>query len=141
MALVQFDCTSAIHVGRRVSDWLFADRTRVRMALIDIAKRVGLTEEQVDDIGSYQTTSRFNDNDKLILRYAEELTLSARVDDDLSSKVENNCRQGQYYRSHRRDRPLEHDGAQPQRLRGRTRIVVRAKRGLITPASLGHSRL
>jgi alkylhydroperoxidase family enzyme len=42
---------------------------------IDIAKRVGLTQEQVDDIGSYQTSSRFNDGDKLILRYAEELTL------------------------------------------------------------------
>jgi alkylhydroperoxidase family enzyme len=55
---------------------------------IDIAKRVGLTQEQVDDIGSYQTSSRFNDDDKLILRYAEELTLKARVDDDLFSKVE-----------------------------------------------------
>jgi alkylhydroperoxidase family enzyme len=55
---------------------------------IDIAKRVGLTQEQVDDIGSYQTSSRFNDDDKLILRYAEELTLNARVDDDLFSKVE-----------------------------------------------------
>src|SRR5216684_2790407 len=55
---------------------------------IDIAKRVGLTQEQVDDIGSYQTSSRFNDDDKLILRYAEELTLNARVDDDLFTKVE-----------------------------------------------------
>jgi alkylhydroperoxidase family enzyme len=31
---------------------------------IDIAKRVGLTPEQVDDIASYQTSSRFNDDDK-----------------------------------------------------------------------------
>ena len=55
---------------------------------IPIAKGVGLTQEQVDDIGSYQTSSRFNDDDKLILRYAEELTLNARVDDDLFTKVE-----------------------------------------------------
>jgi alkylhydroperoxidase family enzyme len=55
---------------------------------IPIAKGVGLTQEQVDDIGSYKTSSRFNDDDKLILRYAEELTLNARVDDDLFAKVE-----------------------------------------------------
>src|SRR5712692_5422187 len=58
------------------------------IALRGCAKRVGLTQEQVDDIGSYQTSSRFNDDDKLILRYAEELTLNARVDDDLFTKVE-----------------------------------------------------
>jgi alkylhydroperoxidase family enzyme len=55
---------------------------------IDIAKRVGLTQEQIDDIGSYATSSRFTDNDKLILRYAEELTTKARADDDLFRKVE-----------------------------------------------------
>jgi alkylhydroperoxidase family enzyme len=55
---------------------------------IPIAKGVGLTQEQVDDIGSYKTSSRFNDDDKLILRYAEELTQNARVDDDLFAKVE-----------------------------------------------------
>jgi 4-carboxymuconolactone decarboxylase len=55
---------------------------------VDIAKRVGLTQEQIDDIGSYSTSSRFNDDDKLILRYAEELTTKARADDDLFRKVE-----------------------------------------------------
>jgi alkylhydroperoxidase family enzyme len=44
--------------------------------------------EQVDDIGSYRASSRFNDGDKLILRHAEELTLNARVNDNLFSKVE-----------------------------------------------------
>ena len=53
------------------------------MRHIDIAKRVGPTQEQVDDIGSYRASSRSNDGDKLILRYAEELTLNARVNDDL----------------------------------------------------------
>jgi alkylhydroperoxidase family enzyme len=55
---------------------------------IDIAKREGISQQQIDDIGSYRTSSRFGDNDKLILQYAEELTTKARVDDDLFRKVE-----------------------------------------------------
>lgn len=55
---------------------------------IDIAKRVGLSQEQIDDIGNYQSSSRFTPDDKVILRYAEELTQNARVDDDLYSKAE-----------------------------------------------------
>lgn len=54
---------------------------------IDIARQVGITQEQINDIGTYQTSNRFNDNDKLVLRYAEELTTKARVDDDLFAKV------------------------------------------------------
>src|SRR5712692_6822906 len=55
---------------------------------IDIAKRCGLTQEQIDDVGDYQTSSRFTPDDRVILRYAEELTLNARVDDDLFARAE-----------------------------------------------------
>jgi len=55
---------------------------------IDIAKRCGLSQEQIDDIGNYQSSSRFTPDDKVILRYAEELTQKARVDDDLYAKAE-----------------------------------------------------
>jgi len=55
---------------------------------IEIARREGISQEQIDDIGSYRNSARFSDNDKLILQYAEELTTSARVDDDLFRKVE-----------------------------------------------------
>ncbi len=55
---------------------------------IEIAKREGISQEQIDEIGSYRTSSRFSDNDKLILQYAEELTTKAQVDDDLFRKVE-----------------------------------------------------
>jgi alkylhydroperoxidase family enzyme len=55
---------------------------------IDIAKREGITQQQIDEIGSYRTSRQFTDNDKLILQYAEELTNKARVDDDLYRKVE-----------------------------------------------------
>jgi alkylhydroperoxidase family enzyme len=55
---------------------------------IDIGKREGITQPQIDEIGSYRTSRQFTDNDKLILQYAEELTNKARVDDDLYRKVE-----------------------------------------------------
>lgn len=55
---------------------------------IDIAKREGISQQQIDEIGSYRTSQQFSDNDKLILQYAEELTTKARVDDDLYRKVE-----------------------------------------------------
>jgi alkylhydroperoxidase family enzyme len=55
---------------------------------IDIAKKCGLTQEQIDDVGNYQTSSRFTPDDKVILRYAEELTQKARVDDALFASAE-----------------------------------------------------
>jgi alkylhydroperoxidase family enzyme len=54
---------------------------------IDIALRVGLTREQIDNIGSYPTSPLFTDEDKLILRYADDLTQKARIDDDLFRQV------------------------------------------------------
>ena len=56
---------------------------------IEIAERVGLSRAQIDSIGSYQTSALFSDADKLILRYAEELTLKALVDDQLFRQVQN----------------------------------------------------
>jgi 4-carboxymuconolactone decarboxylase len=56
---------------------------------IEIAERVGLTRAQIDNIGSYQTSPLFTPEDKLILRYAEELTVKARVDDQLFQQVQN----------------------------------------------------
>jgi alkylhydroperoxidase family enzyme len=55
---------------------------------IEIAQRAGLTREQIDAIGSYQSSPLFTDNDKLVLRYAEDLTMKAKVDDDLFARVE-----------------------------------------------------
>ncbi|HXR26198.1 MAG TPA: carboxymuconolactone decarboxylase family protein, partial [Candidatus Binataceae bacterium] len=55
---------------------------------IDIAKRCGLSQEQIDNVGNYQSSSLFNADDKVILRYAEELTQKARVDDNLYAQAE-----------------------------------------------------
>ena len=56
---------------------------------IEIAEGVGLTRAQIDNIGSYQTSPLFSEDDKLILRYADELTTKARVDDQLFQQVQN----------------------------------------------------
>ena len=56
---------------------------------IGIAQQTGVSREQIDQIDSYRTSPLFSDDDKLILRYAEELTLKAQVDDDLFRQVQN----------------------------------------------------
>jgi alkylhydroperoxidase family enzyme len=55
---------------------------------IEIAKRVGLTQRQIDEVGSWRESAAFTDDEKTILRYAEELTTKARVDDDLFRRAE-----------------------------------------------------
>jgi len=55
---------------------------------IGVALKNGITGEQLDHIDSYQTSPSFSDDDKLVLRYAEELTLRAQVDDDLFRQLE-----------------------------------------------------
>jgi alkylhydroperoxidase family enzyme len=54
---------------------------------IEIAEGVGISREQIDNIGSYQTSSLFSDDDKLIIRYAEDLTQKGQVDDELFRQV------------------------------------------------------
>jgi alkylhydroperoxidase family enzyme len=55
---------------------------------IDIAKKCGLSQEQIDNVGNYQSSPLFTADDKVILGYAEELTTHARVDDDLYARAE-----------------------------------------------------
>ena len=56
---------------------------------IPIAEQVGISREQIDNVGSYQDSALFSGDDKLILRYADELTLKATVDDGLFQQVAN----------------------------------------------------
>ncbi len=55
---------------------------------IDIAKKCGLSQEQIDNVGNYQSCPLFSADDKVVLRYADELTRNARVDDDLYAQAE-----------------------------------------------------
>jgi alkylhydroperoxidase family enzyme len=55
---------------------------------IGVARKTGVAREQIDHIDSYQTSSLFSDDDRMILRYAEDLTLKAQVDDELFGQVQ-----------------------------------------------------
>jgi alkylhydroperoxidase family enzyme len=55
---------------------------------IDIAEKCGLSRAQIDAVGNYKDSPLINGDDKLILRYADELTMRAKVDDDLFASVE-----------------------------------------------------
>jgi alkylhydroperoxidase family enzyme len=55
---------------------------------IDIAEKCGLSRAQINAVSDYKDSPLFNGDDKLILRYADELTMRAKVDDDLFASVE-----------------------------------------------------
>jgi AhpD family alkylhydroperoxidase len=52
-----------------------------------VGMRVGLTEEQIQQIADYAASSAFSALEKLVLRYAEELTRSARSSDEIVSEL------------------------------------------------------
>jgi alkylhydroperoxidase family enzyme len=54
---------------------------------ITIAEHTGISRAQIDNIAAYATSSLFSDDDKLIIKYAEDLTLKGQVDDDLFRQV------------------------------------------------------
>jgi 4-carboxymuconolactone decarboxylase len=55
---------------------------------IGIAQQTGISREQIDNIGSYQTSSLFSNDDKLVLRYAEELTVKTQVEEELFRQLQ-----------------------------------------------------
>ncbi|MGE0680129.1 MAG: carboxymuconolactone decarboxylase family protein [Candidatus Binatia bacterium] len=54
---------------------------------ISIAEKTGISRAQIDNIGAYATSSLFDADDKLIIKYAEDLTLKGQVDDALFRQV------------------------------------------------------
>ena len=50
-------------------------------------RRVGITEEQIKAIGDYASSSLFSPVEKLVLRYAEDLTRSAKTSDELMAEL------------------------------------------------------
>jgi uncharacterized peroxidase-related enzyme len=47
------------------------------------ARRVGVTREQLDALAEFQTSPLFSELERLVLRYAEEMTLRVQVDSAL----------------------------------------------------------
>jgi len=57
-------------------------------------RRVGITEQQIQEIGTYAESSAFSPLEKLVLRYAEELTRSAKTSDDVMAELKRNLSEG-----------------------------------------------
>ena len=51
------------------------------------ARRVGVTEQQIQEIANSADSAAFSDLEKLVLRYAEELTRTVRTSDDVMKEL------------------------------------------------------
>ena len=47
----------------------------------NIARRVGVSREQLEHLADFETSSLFNDQEKLVMRYASEATRNVKVTD------------------------------------------------------------
>ena len=54
------------------------------------ARRVGVTDQQILEIDNYSESAAFSDLEKLVLKYAEELTRTVRTSDELMSELKKN---------------------------------------------------
>jgi AhpD family alkylhydroperoxidase len=50
-------------------------------------KRVGLTEAQLREVESYDSSSAYSDLEKLVLRFADQWTTKGKVDNDVLSRL------------------------------------------------------
>jgi len=57
--------------------------------------RAGLTEQQIQDIDNYKSSSAFSEAEKLVLQYAEELTRNVKRTDDLLEQLKKHLTEGQ----------------------------------------------
>lgn len=48
-----------------------------------LGRKVGLSEAQVQDLDNYETSSAYNDLEKLVLRFAEQWTRQSKVAEDV----------------------------------------------------------
>jgi uncharacterized peroxidase-related enzyme len=54
---------------------------------ISIAKQCGLSQQQIDSVEHYANSDVFSADEKVVLRYADDLTRNARVDDNLYAEA------------------------------------------------------
>ena len=52
-----------------------------------VARKLGITEEQLEALNSYQSSTLFTPVEKLVLMYAEELTKTAKSSNDLIQQL------------------------------------------------------
>ena len=59
------------------------------------AKRVGVTEEQIEAIRHYQESDRFDKVEKAVLRFAEQLSRDCRIDNPTMNELKANLSESQ----------------------------------------------
>jgi alkylhydroperoxidase family enzyme len=52
-----------------------------------LGMRFGLTQEQINDIGDWKPSSQFDEDERLVLQYTDEVALNYRVPDVLFSQI------------------------------------------------------
>jgi alkylhydroperoxidase family enzyme len=48
-----------------------------------VARKIGITDQQLQEINNYESSSSFSPVEKLVLKYAEELTRTAKTSEPL----------------------------------------------------------
>lgn len=59
------------------------------------ARRVGVTEEQIEEIGTYQKSDKFGSMEKAVLRFADQLTRDCQVDNITMNELKANLTESQ----------------------------------------------
>jgi uncharacterized peroxidase-related enzyme len=52
-----------------------------------VARKIGITDQQLQEINSYESSSSFTPVEKLVLKYAEELTRTAKSSDSVIQEL------------------------------------------------------
>lgn len=56
-------------------------------------RRAGLTDQQIDEIGNYADSAAYSPVEKLVIRYAEELTRTAKTSEHLMDELKKNLKE------------------------------------------------
>jgi len=60
------------------------------------AKKAGVSDQQIDEVDNYTQSDAFNDLEKAVLSYSEQLTKTAEVDDATVSKLKESLNEKQF---------------------------------------------
>jgi alkylhydroperoxidase family enzyme len=60
-----------------------------------VARKIGITEEQLQAINGYESSPLFSNLEKLVMRYAEELTKTVKSSEDLMNELKKHLSQEQ----------------------------------------------
>ena len=57
-------------------------------------RRAGISEQQIEELNRFETSTAFSPVEKLVLKYAEELTRTARTNDEIVAELQQHLSEG-----------------------------------------------